>query len=946
LSAAFLVVGGLLAASPTAQAQPAPADSTLPLQPDVVTGQLDNGLRYYIRPNDEPKDRLVLRLAVDAGSVLETDAQRGLAHFVEHMLFNGTERFEKQALVDFMERIGMQFGPDVNAYTSFDETVYKLTVPTDSAGLVSTSLDVMEDWASAATLSQEEIEKERGVVIEEWRARLQNAQGRMQDDILPKILYNMRHAERLPIGDTSVVKNAPPEEVRRFYKTWYRPNLMAVVAVGDVPPDSVEAMIRTRFADLENPAEATPRPTYGIADHEETQYAIATDPEFPVSLVSVYFKTTDDPLTTVADYREQLKKRLFYGMLNARLSERARSGTAPYLGAQAFEGSFVRAATIYGMRAQVPDDSVEAGLEALVTEAARARQHGFAATELVRQKRSLRERYASAYEDRTNIASDRLADEYVSLFLSGDAAPGIAYEYDLVQSTLPNITVADVNRFAERLLGDENRVVVVQMPEKEGVTPPTEADLAAVLNRVQQKEVAPYEDEATDLPLLAEAPSPADVTARDSLPDLGVTEMTLANGVRVVVKPTDFKKDEVRLAASSPGGLSQVPDSAYAQARHAAAVVQRSGVGAFTQTALQKKLAGVNASVSPSIGGTEEGFSGSASPEDLETLFQLVHLYATEPRADSSALVAYQRQQRAYLKNRASTPGAIFQDSLTAALYGDHPRVQPPTVAEIDALDRQELLDVYRERFADASDFTFTVVGNVLLDTLETYARTYLGTLPTTSRTDSVRDVQPDLPETAVTKDVRAGVGQRSRVVMLFHGPLEHTRTTRHRLQTLADVLSIRLREELREERSGVYGVGVNASTSGAPDPGYRLSVRFTCDPERARELIAATNAELDAVRQGKTSAEDIAKVKEQQRRSRETALEKNGFWTSALDFVYTTEGEDPSQILRYDELVDGITQASVTETATTYLNPERYVEAVLYPEDFAAESESSAAGK
>lgn len=922
---------------------PAPADSTLPLQPDVVTGQLDNGLRYYIRQNDEPEDRLILRLAIDAGSVLETEDQKGLAHFLEHMLFNGTERFEEQELVDFMERIGMEFGPDVNAYTSFDETVYKLTVPTDSAGLVGTSLDVMEDWASAATLSEEEIDKERGVVVEEWRLSLQSAQGRMQKVTLPKILYNMRHADRLPIGDTSVVKNAPPEEIRSFYETWYRPDLMAVVAVGDASPDRIEAMIRERFGDLQPPQNPEPRSTYGIADHEETQYAIATDPEFPVSLVSVYFKQPSEPLTTLRDYREDLKKRLFYGMLNARLSEKARTGEAPYLGAQAFEGSFVRSAAIYGMSAQVPDDSVEAGLESILTEAARARQHGFVSTELVRQKRSLLEQYETAYADRNNIPSSRLADEYVALYLEGESAPGIAYEYNLVKTALPEITVEDVNQFAARLLGDTNRVVVVQMPEREGLLPPAESDLAAVLSRVAQKDVAPYEDEATDLPLLSEIPEPVAVTERAEQPDLEVTEMTLANGVRVIVKPTDFKEDEVRLTASSPGGLSQIADDAYPQARHAASVVQRSGVGAFTQTALQKKLAGVNASVSPSIGGTEEGFSGTASPEDLETLFQLVHLYATAPRADSSALAAYQRQQRAFLQNRANTPGAAFQDSLTATLYGDHPRVQPPTIAEIDALDRQRLLDIYRERFADASDFTFTVVGNVALDTLETYARTYLGTLPTADRDDTVRDVQPDLPETAVTTEVRAGMGQRSRVLMLFHGPVAYDRATRHRLQSLSDVLAIRLRKELREERSGVYGVGVRASTQGDPDPKYTLSISFTCDPDRVEELVAATKSELDAVRQGETSADDVAKVQEQQRRSRETALQTNRFWTRQLDFTYTTDGEDPAQILRYTDLVDSITQDFITETANSYLNPDRYVQAVLYPE--AADAGSSDAG-
>jgi len=930
----LLFVAGMIPAS----AQPATSsDSTLGLAPEVRTGTLDNGLDYFIRQNDRPENRAVMRLIVNVGSIEERPGEKGLAHFVEHMLFNGTEQFEKQELVSFLESTGMEFGPDVNASTSFDETVYKLRIPTDSAAIVETSFDVLEQWAAHATLSAEEIDKERGVVIEEWRAREQNAQGRMQKETLPKLLYNSRYADRLPIGDTSVVKNASVETVRGFYERWYRPNLMGIVVVGDLDPARVEEEIRERFADMPNPADPVPRSTYEVPQHEETQFAIATDPEFPVSVVSLAYKTDDRRLETVSDFRRSLVTQMFVGTLNERLSEKSRTGEATFLRAQAYSGGLVRPARIFGLQAQVPEDSIVAGFEDVLLEAERIRQHGITQAELVRRKREIEQSYEQAYTDRENQNSSNLAQEYVQHFLTGDAAPGIEAQYALVQDLLPQITVEAVNRRASSVFHPEGRVVTVQMPEKDGLTPPTEQALAAALKQVRQRDVAPYEEAVSDLPLVPNKPSPGAVTETNMIDTLDVTEWTLENGVRVVVKPTDFEEDEVRFTASSPGGLSQVSDSAYAFARHAASVVGRSGVGAFTQTALEKKLAGKTVSVSPYISSREEGLQGNAAPEDLETLFQLVYLYATAPRADQNALQTYKKQQRSYLQNRANTPSAVFQDSLVAALYGNHPRVQAPPVEEINALTTEPLLAFYRERFADASDFTFTFAGNVSLDSVKTLAEQYLATLPATQRTESVRDVVPDLPDEVVTKTVRAGIGERANVLLIYHGPFAYERENRHALNTLKDVLQIELREELRENRSGVYNVGVSASTQGPPDAGYRFSINFVADPERAEGLLAAARAEIDSVRSGHVDPETVQSVKAQQRRSRETALESNSFWVRSLDFTFTTEGEDPLQILEHDALVESITPPSVTETATTYLREDRTVQGILYPEDFGA---------
>jgi len=935
----------LLVSAPPVVAQQAPPDldAAIPLADEVRTGTLDNGLRYYIRQNDEPENRLQLRLAINAGSILETDAQLGLAHFLEHMLFNGTENFPEDELVSFLERTGMDFGADINAYTSYDETVYKLQVPTDSADLVETSFTVLRDWASRATLSEEEIDKERGVVVEEFRLRLENARGRyFLDELLPKRYYNSRYADRLPIGDTTVVRNAPYAEVRDFYNTWYRPDLTTIVAVGDMDPDQLETLIRDRFADWEGPDNPQPRETYNVPDHEETLFSLFTDPEFTTTTVGTSVKADNDPMDTVSDYRMALVERVAFGIMNARLNEKVQSGTVPMLGAGAGRSNYLRSLKGYSLQAQVPEDSVLAGFEALLTEAVRVQQHGFTESELTRQKQDVLRGLESAYAERENIPSNRMATEYVQLALAGNAAPSVEYEYETAQSLLPSIDLADVNAVAEKLLADENRLIFTQMPEKEGLELPTEDELAGVLERVREKDVAPYEDTASDIPLMAEIPEPASVTSTETVEELGVTKWTLENGVTVIHKPTDFKDDEIQVRASSPGGLSTIDDAVFPQLRFTSSIVNQSGVGPFDRAALEKYLQGKSVSVNPYIGGSEEGFRGSASPEDLETLFQLIHMYATAPRADEAALQSFKKQQVAQLQNRMQSPFIVFQDSLNSIVFDNHPRRSIPSVAAIEAIEREPLLDFYRERFGDVSDFTFTFVGNVSPDSLAPFVQRYLGTLPAEDGEDPVRAVTPGAPDDVVRAEVKTGQSQRSLVVLQYNGPMEYTRENRHRLSTLSEVLSIKLREELREKRSGTYGVQVQTSSTGAPYDRYNFVVLFFCEPSRAEPLLQAAQAEIDSVRNGEVSADVVAKVTAKQTESRETSLEENGFWVSALDFAYTTEGADPLDITRYDELVESVTPESVAETAAEYLNDDRYVLGILYPEDFEATSETS----
>lgn len=904
----------------------------IPLDPAVRQGTLDNGLTFYIQRNTEPQNRAELRLVVDAGSVLEDDDQLGLAHFVEHMLFNGTERFEAQEIVNFMERIGMRFGPDVNAYTSFDETVYMLQIPTDDPEIERMAFEILSDWAARAALTEEEIDNERGVVVEEWRARMQNAQGRIMEQLLPVLLHGSRYEHRMPIGDPELIRTADYETIRSYYDTWYRPDLMAIIAVGDFDVDQVENRIRSEFGALQNPANAEPRLQFDMPGHDETLFGVITDPEYPISSVEVAFKSDRPLIETTADFRQRLVEGLFNGLMNKRLAEISREAGSPFSVAQVYRGAFVRPGEFYGMQAQVAEDSVLTSVDRLVTEALRAARHGFTETELERQKVETLRGYQRQYDERDNTHSGAFASRYVSHFLEDNPAPGAAYQYELAQEIMPQITIGELNSLADQLLDSRNRVVLVTMPEREDVIPPTEAQLTSVLENAQLREIAAYEDDVSDLPLIASVPSPVSIVDETTIDELTTHSFTLENGVKVVFKPTDFKQDEVLLTAFSPGGHSLVGDKDYFDAANAATIVARSGAGIFDFTQLQRQLSGKVANVSPYIGELEEGLRGMASPEDLETLFQLVHLYFTAPRADSSSLEAFQNQQKPFLRNRLATPTGVFQDSLIAAMYGDDIRRVVPTVEMVDALDLQNAYSIYQNRFADASDFTFIFVGNAEADEIRRLATTYLGTLPSAAREETWTNVRTPMPDNVVTTEVRKGIGEQSQTILVFHGPFDYVREERHHLSSLSDVLSIRLREDLREERSAVYGVGVNSSSSDKPSPEYQFTISYTSAPDRAEELVDAVFDQIRQIKAEGPTADEMEKVKEQQRRARETQLRTNSFWIETLSYHFN-RGSDPRETLGYLDLVESLTAEDIQQIANRYLDESRYVRAVLYPE-------------
>lgn len=928
LRRSFLLLLGLLAAVPAAAQAPA---TPLPADTAVRIGTLPNGVRFYVRPNREPRNRAELRLVIDAGSVLEDADQRGLAHFVEHMAFNGTRRFPKHALVDFLEGTGMRFGADVNAYTSFDETVYQLTLPTDSAGVLARGFDVLEDWAHAVSFDSTEIEKERGVVIEEWRLG-QGAGARLRDRQFPVLFGGSRYAERLPIGDRATLERFDPAALRRFYRDWYRPDQMAVVAVGDFDQARVERLIRERFAGILAPEEARPRPAFDVPGHPATRFSIATDPEATGSDVSLYLKQPARPSGTYESYRRWLAESLAGAMLTGRVQELTQQPGAAVLGVGSFQGRILRPLEAFVLNASVPDGGAEAGLRALLTEVRRAERHGFTASELAREKTGTLRRAEQRYAERAKQTSSGFAGEYASHFLYGGVPTSAETDYALVRRLLPEIDTAEVNAVARGWAQQGNRVVLVSAPAKAGIAVPTEATLTAVVREVAGAPLTAYAETVSDAPLLDSPPTPGRVVSHRRIPEIGVTEWTLANGVRVVLKPTDFRDDEILLAARSPGGSSLVSDARYTDARFATAAVQTAGVGRWDPIELGKRLAGKAASVGVDLGELHEGVSGVASPRDAETLFQLVHLYFTAPRRDTVAWEAYRDRARAMLRNRALSPEAAFADTLQVTLAQGHPRERPPSAARFDSLSLDRSLAVYRERFGDAGDFTFYLVGNFRPDSIRPLVERYLGGLPSAGRQESWRDVGVDPPRGVVRKTVRRGTEPKARTQIVFAGPLEWGRAEAHALSSMAEALQIRLREILREDLGGTYGVGVGASAARDPDPEFRVSLGFGTSPDRLAELTDTVWAEIARFQAKGPTPEEVSKVREAQRRAYQTSLRENGFWLTQL-LVYDRYGWDPREIATAAWRIDRLDAATIQAAARRYLDPENYVQVTLVPE-------------
>ena len=915
------------------EARTAPLDQLTPVSPRVTVGKFANGFRYYIRENREPRNRAELRLVVKVGSIVEDDDQRGLAHFLEHMAFNGTENFEKQELVRFMESIGMRLGQGLNASTSFDETIYNLRLPTDSRENMAKAFQVLEDWAHGLTLDSEEIDKERGVVIEEWRGG-QGAGSRVRDKQFPVLLKDSRYANRLPIGTRESLEKFSHDALRRFYRDWYRPELMAVIAVGDFNRSEIEALVKRHFEPLTpSTAKVRERGTYDIPEHPETLFTLVTDKEIGQTSVTVYHKMPHKDDWTIGGYRQRIVEDLYNSMLNERFVEIARQPGAAILGAGSSKGRLIGSKGAYTLSAGVPEDGIERGLDTLFTEASRVARFGFTASELERQKTDVLRGVERSYISRESRTSASFAAEYIRAFLYDESIPDIEYEFELYKRFLPTITLDEVNQVGRTWIRDADRVVAVTGPEKAGMKMPTEIALLDVIKAVEKKEIKPYVDNVADKTLLASLPTGSKIVETRQLEN-NVTEWKLANGVRVVLKPTDFQKDQIVFRAFSPGGTSLSTDEDYIPASTAVAVIAGGGLGQFNAIDLQKVLTGKVATASPFIGALEEGLTGNASTRDLETMFQLIYMRFTEPRADKEFFEVFNTQNRRALINRDAAPATAFNDAFNRIITQDHPRERPATVATLEKTDLEKSFAFYRDRFADAGDYTFIFVGDIDLETMRPAVERYLGALPSTGRKETWRDVSSRPPKGVITETVRKGVEPQSQTRIAFTGPFEYAKQAeRTGIQALAMTLQTRLRNVLREDLGGTYSVGVGAGVAWRPYESYSLTISFGSAPERTDELVATIFKEIERMKASGPAESEVTDTREALLRTYETNLRQNGFWLNQFSADYQ-RGEEPGATLRtYTDSVKAITPASIQSAATRYFNVENYVRVTLMPE-------------
>jgi len=929
----------LLAAAFCLPATAGGASETLPSDPAIVSGTFANGMGYRLLKNAEPKNRIYLRLVVRAGSTLEEDDQKGVAHFVEHMAFNGTAQFAKNDLIDYFESIGMSFGPEVNAYTTFDETVYMLEIPADDPAALKTALRVLKDWAGAISFDTAELDKERGVVVEEWRLG-RGASGRIGDQQIPFLLNGSRYADRLPIGDPEIVKTVPRQRVVDFYQKWYRPELMTVVVVGDMDPAAMLGELTSSVATVPASAKRVAPATWPVKNQAKGDLLVIRDPEFPYIVAQILDMKPSNPVDTKAEFREQISLSLVYSAINKRLAEKTTVADPVFLGAEAGTQSLARP-QILGFTAMVPAaGKFEAAMRLMLLESTRIARFGLTDAELAREKAALSDSIEQAYLDRSKITSTDRAGALVSEITRGTPTLSMDTRYALAKEILPTIGQADVKQAIKTWRTERGSALMVIAPEKTTELP-SEADLRALWRDWQPQEpVTAYAENNLDRPLYAPGSIPAGkiVAEKTLLKSAGgdnapgdITELTLSNGATVILCPTAFKANEIIVSAWSKGGTSMASDADYPSLAIARSYLETSGLNGFTPVELQKKLTGktVNAGVWLTEG--YEGVWGSSSVADEETLFQLINLQFTAPSFTDAGWGSLAKQAETLANARATDPAATFADLKTRLFYGDTIRRENLTPRFYKLMDQKRAEASLRERFADAGDFTFVFVGSLDLEKTRRFAETYLAGLPTKGTKEEAKPVKLEYPKGAVAESLEMGLDPKSQVFIAFTGDAPAQKGDAETFEAFRQLIDIRLREVVREDMSGSYGVSVSGGLELYPNQRYELAVSFGCEPGREEQLAASALATLKSLRDAPVAESYVTKLRETVRRSREEQLRTNRFW---LDQIVDRgqQGRPLAEIADVDAEVNAITAETMQAFANRYVNLNDYVTAFLKP--------------
>ena len=924
---------GLIAGLATVLCTQLTAQKPLPTDDKLRTGKLANGLTYYIRQNKEPRNRAELRLVVKAGSVLETDQQQGLAHFVEHMAFNGTKNFKKQELINFLEKSGVNFGADLNAYTSFDETVYELQLPTDSPAVFKKGFQILKDWAHEVSFEGTEIDKERGVILEERRVR-RSAGMRMLYKWMPVVLNGSQYAKRLPIGDSMVLTSFKYPTLKQFYTDWYRPDLQAVVLVGDFDVNEVEKMVKATFSTIPvKPKKA--KPEFGIPSHTDVKRIVVTDPEQQFNVIQVMYKQgKGKPVVTDTDYKKSLARNLYNEMVNTRLQELAQKPDAPFLFGSSSYGELIGDVASYTLVAVAKDaPSIDKALEALLTENERVKQFGFNQSELDRAKKALLSNVETRFNERDKTNSRAFVGEYVNQFLKGSIATSVETEFKLHQELVPAIKLEEVNALIKEWLKPTDRAIVVQAPEKDADKLKTADVYAGMLNTDFSKGLKAYEDKVAKGGMMPNKPSAGKIVGERKIAELGVTEWTLSNGAKVVFKPTDFKNDEIQFSAISRGGSSLTPDADFITADNASQLVLVGGIGEMSYMEMQKEMTGKQVQVFPSIRNYSEGIGGSSTPKDFETAMQLLHLYFTAPRKDENMFNVIKMQINAIMANKNNNPQAVFSDTLEYVLGNYHPRTKPFEASMASQMNLDKAMEIYKARFANASDFLFTFVGNINPEQFRGYVETYIASLPANGQKEEWKDLGIRYPKGYLEKKVYKGKEQKASVQLIYTGDAQYSDEESMQLDQTVKALNIKLREILREEKGGTYGTGASVDMRRVPAGSYKITIGWTCAPDKVEELVKAALNEIEKIKQNGATKDDVEKVIAEDTRGLENRVRENDYWLSNLEDKFYF-GEDPTLILKDKDILKKLTPARTKELANKYFNSNNMIKALLLPEN------------
>lgn len=908
----------------------------IPIDQHVKIGKLPNGMTYYIRKNAKPEKRVELRLAVNAGSVQEDNNQLGMAHLVEHMCFNGTEHFPKNNLVHYLQSVGVGFGDGINGFTSFDETVYMLTVPSDSEKILNNGLLIMEDWANAVSFDTAEITKERGVVLEEWRLHL-GASHRMQNKYIPVLLEGSKYADRLPIGTKESILTTSNDNLKRFYNEWYRPDLMAFIVVGDIDPDQIEQKIKEGFSKLKNPAAERSKEEYPVLDNVEPLTCVVSDKENTRTNIILAYKTKTAPKATIDDYKQSIIRNMFCGMLNQRLSELTKKADPPFLGASSYYGNlWVRSREAFQVSISVKEDGTDMAMKAVLTEIERVKRYGFTQPELDRLKKSYLKYAENSFNEREKQESGNLIWDYVYHFLENEPIPGIEFYYNYLKNNLEIITLADINKLAQEWITDKNEVAILMGIDKEGIKLPAEQELKDDLAWAKTIKVDPYKENVVATNLISKMPNSGKITTEKEIENTGISEITLSNGLKVVLKPTDFKNDEIIMQAFSPGGTSLFGSEYKLSGQFASNIIVESGIDKFSKIDLDKYMAGKRVSVRPYIGDIKSGFNGNSSVSDLETMFQLIYLYFTAPRRDEDAYKSIVSRYSASYKNAMSDPVNYFFNQVRLKNYNNNPDAPGvfPNDSDWQKISLDKVMEVYKKNFSNATNFTFSFVGSFKVEQIKPLLEKYLASLPFTGKHESFVD-RGLRPITGPANEViKKGTDPKTYVYLEISGPAKYSKVNSHAIWSLAQIMQRIYIDKLREEMSGVYGFSINADVSLLPYEHYTFSMTIPCAPENADKLVDAVVGEIDRIKAQGVTKEELQKEVETEHRSTETDLKQNYWWQYYIERIYTVEKDDFGRFLKPYEMADMETSDMMKDAAIRYLDTSKMKRYTLYPED------------